>query len=229
MPSPFAYATRSRQYGISTSSHCQRRISRTSGGHSIVIQLALWSPLAPGQPDIITTRSTPIRLASLIVLRVTASWRRPCSPGCNGLPEQLSALIAMPCSARRALKLLRSASLSSIRSRSRCGADDQLPQPNSSMSSSSLAAVATSVSKSVPGRLSVIIPIFIAGPSPTAVPWRGAPSLREHELHLRADLPVRSEDQPSIPHARLLQLAFRVAADCASGRLHRFLCFEQLA
>ena len=42
-----------------------------------------------------------------------------------------------------------------------CGADDQLPQPNSSMSISSRAATASIASKSVSGRLSVIIPIFM--------------------------------------------------------------------
>jgi hypothetical protein len=91
-----AYFTRSFQYGISTSSHCQRSHSRSSAGHSTVIQFACWPPGAPGHPDIITTRSTPIRLASLIVSRVTWSCLLPLGPGSSGLPEQFSALSASP-------------------------------------------------------------------------------------------------------------------------------------
>ena len=89
-----------------------------------------------------TTRSTPMRPASRIVLRVTSSCRRPASPGCTGLPEQLSALIPMPCASSRARKSRRAGALSSSRSSSMCGAVDQLPQPNSSMSISRRAATA---------------------------------------------------------------------------------------
>jgi hypothetical protein len=42
-----------------------------------------------------------------------------------------------------------------------CGALDQFPQPNSSMSIFSRAATSSIVSKSASGKLSVIIPIFI--------------------------------------------------------------------
>ena len=51
--------------------------------------------------------------------------------------------------------------LSSMASSLICGALDQLPHANSSMSISSRAATASIASKSVSGRLSVIIPIFI--------------------------------------------------------------------
>src|SRR5438309_3735454 len=102
------------QYGL--------RFGRPARRH----QLALASPGPPGQPDIMTTRSTPRRLASAIVLRVTSRCRPPVSPGCSGLPEQLRALIERPWSRSLAMNSARTSELSSIRSSARCGARDQL-------------------------------------------------------------------------------------------------------
>src|ERR1700730_4859050 len=132
-----------------------------SGGQLVVTQLALASPGPPGQPDIMTTRSMPMRLASLMTLRVTASCRLPCSRGWGGLPEHLSALTAMPCSATLAANSRRAAALSSIASSLRCGAEDQLPPANSSISMPSRAAVRSSSSNESWPRLSLIMPIFM--------------------------------------------------------------------
>ena len=84
--------------------------------------------------------------------RVTASWRLPVSPGCTGLPEQLSALMPMPWSARLALKLRRSASRSRIRSGSLCAADGQCPQATPRNSTPRAPAGARSPTEPGPGR-----------------------------------------------------------------------------
>src|SRR5947199_10446213 len=92
-----------------------RSMACVSGGQLVVTQLALASPGPPGQPDIMTTRSIPSRPARAIVFFVTARWRAPGSPGWSGLPEQLSALMAMPWSLTAAVNSLRAAPLSSMR------------------------------------------------------------------------------------------------------------------
>ena len=116
-------------------------------GHSVTIQLGLASPGPPGRPDIMTMRPTPSSLASRKVFSVTSCCRCPSAPGNSGLPEQLSAEIDTPCAASLAVNSRRAGSLSSIRSRSRCGAGDQFPQPNSTNPIPSSAQAASIASK----------------------------------------------------------------------------------
>jgi hypothetical protein len=80
------------------------------------------------------TRRTPRSPASLIVRDVTSRCAAPIAPGRRGLPGQFNALIAKPCARSIVRNVLRRSALSSMPPSGRCGADDQLPQPNSSIS-----------------------------------------------------------------------------------------------
>ena len=139
--------------------HCHSNTRAASGGHAVVTQLAFASPGPPGHPDIITTRFTPSSPARRIVSLVTARCASPWAPGCNGLPEQLSALIARPrapISPRKASRLRVDSNSGSIW---RCGADDQLPQPNSSVWMPSFAAVSSNSASGNSGNPSVTRPM----------------------------------------------------------------------
>jgi len=104
-------------------------------------------------------------------LPILQDWYRVLRPGGRCLIEwfpykgpwgpHMESLIPIPWAASRWRKSRRAGALSRSRSSSICGADDQLPQPNSSMSISRRAATASIDSKPVSGRLSVIIPIFM--------------------------------------------------------------------
>src|SRR5713226_7897295 len=123
------------------------------------------------------------------------------------------------------MKSLRAVSLSSIASSFRCGAGDQLPPANSSISMPSSAAVRMSAAKSSPPRLSVIMPIFMS----SSLPWqwrpaltltpsaRGKDQIRQEQRERRPDRDEaehdEERDQPGQDRAR-----HRLVADAGDAR-----------
>src|SRR4051794_16825569 len=119
-----------------------------------------------------TTRPTPMRPASSIVLWASLVSFGPTSPGWSWLPEQFRAEISSPRSPTIPARRSRAAASASISSTFTCGAADQPPSGNSTVRRPRSATRSRHSSRDRRPKPSVFKPIFMALLFSDA--WRGS-------------------------------------------------------